>query len=398
MRCRYVVLGCGRQGTAAACDLARFEDAASLVVADRDPAAAQRCAARVGSLPGLRESGVGRPRVRAIRLDAGGPRALARALRGADAVVNALPHAWNLPVARAAVRAGASCTDLGGPVDGIRGILRLDAEARRSGSTLVPAMGLAPGLATVLAVRAMEALSACRSVKIYCGGLPRIPRPPLGYRIAFDPEGLWASYAGTVHVLRDGRVAAVPPLGGQEEVDFGPPLGRLEAALTSGGASTCPWSFAGRIRTFEYRTLRYPGHFDKIRMLAALGLLEDSRMEVGGVRVSPRRLLTAVAAARLAFPEDRDVVLLRVVARGTRGGRPGGIRYDLIQRMDPASRFSAMEATTGAGAAIVAGMLARRECGPPGARPPEAAVPAAPFLEALRARGIRPREILEGPP
>lgn len=393
MGARFVVLGAGRQGTAAAYDLVLNAQAERVLVADADSSKAREALARLRKLLAgpLRQR---RTRLDAARLDATRRSELVRALKGADAVLSALPYPLNPGVAAAAVAARAHYCDLGGSLDAARRILKLDRAARRAGVTLIPDCGLAPGLCNTLAVAAMEKLPILREVRIYCGGLPQKPRPPLGYKIVFSLDGLLASYFGKAFALRKGAVAAVTPFAEREELDFGEPVGRLEAFTTAGGASTCPWSFAGRVQTYEYKTLRYPGHFEKVQTLKQLGLLDEKPVPVAGHPVSPRDLFRAVAAPRLAFPDDRDLVVLRVAARGQKEGKNVEIAYDLLDFYDPKTRLTAMERTTGFSLALVAEMLAQGVVRARGAVPLEKSVPGRAFLEEIRKRGIRVTETI----
>lgn len=388
---RYVILGSGKQGTAAAYDLVRHGEAKSVLLADQDPSSAKRASDRLHRLlrTVLREKGTV---LKTAGLDASDVRSTAKLLSGADAVLSALPYYLNPTAARAAVAARVPYADLGGHLKASRDVLGLDRQAKKAGIALVPDTGLAPGLATSLAVAAIENLDMCREVKIYCGGLPQKPRPPLGYKAVYNLEGLMAVYFGKAYQLVRGRVEEVPTLTGDETVEFPPPLGTLEASVTGGGTATCPWSFLGRLQGFEYKTLRYPGHFDKIRTLRDLGLLDDRPVRLNGHEVVPRKLFLEVAGPRLQFPEDHDLVALRVAARGSKHGGQVQVVYDLLDFHDEATGFSAMERTTGFSAAIVLKMLAGGRIAAKGGVPVEKGVPAKEFLAELRIRRFRVQE------
>ncbi|MBI4061778.1 MAG: saccharopine dehydrogenase NADP-binding domain-containing protein [Elusimicrobia bacterium] len=384
-RYRYVVLGAGRQGTAAAYDLAAFGDAAEVVLADADALKARKAAARVARLLGRRAAP---PRGAAV--DAASPASLARLLRGADGALCALPYRLNPLVAAAAVRAGTHYADLGCHLETTRAVLALDKAAKKAGVTLIPDCGLAPGLGTALAVRGIESLDRAREAVIYVGGLPQRPLPPLGYKVVYALESMLALYLEPAVVLRRGRIERKPPLSESERVDFGTAL-RLEARLTGGGTSTCPWSFHGRLRRFEYKTLRYEGHFEKMEAIRDLGLLDEEPLSIGRSRVAPRALFLRLAAERLALPEERDLVALRVLVRGRKNGRATEITYDLLDYEDPKTGFSAMERTTGFSAAAALHLQAAGAIRPAGAIPFEKCVPAERYLLEIRRRGLRIR-------
>jgi len=384
---RYVVLGAGRQGVAAAYDLSRHGEAQEILLLDSDPDAASRACEKIDRLAGL-------PVARPLSFDASDTSALTRALAGAHAALSALPFPLNPPAARAAIEAGCCFNDLGGNTAVVQEELSLHEEALRKGVSIVPDCGLAPGLANLIAVAGMERLERPRSVHIWCGGLPKTPLPPLGYKLVFNIAGLTNEYTGEAVVLREGRVARLPALSGEEMVEFAPPVGRCEAFLTSGGTSTCPWTFEGRLESFEYRTVRYPGHLAKIRALAELGFFQRGAVDVSGMKVSPREVTHALLSARLDFPGEPDLVVLRVRVAGQERDRSMAIVIDLMEHPDPATGFSAMERCTAFPAAAVTWLQARGEV-PPGARPQEISVPAGRLVEESRRRGLTLKETLE---
>src|SRR5436309_2079612 len=113
-------------------------------------------------------------------------------------------------------------------------------------------------------------------------------RPPLGYRLVFNVADLTSEYTGEAVCLRAGKVVELAALTELEEVEFPMPVGKCEAFLTSGGASTAPWTFAGRLETYEHKTVRYKGHFDRVRCLVDLGFLDTERHDVNGGSIAPR--------------------------------------------------------------------------------------------------------------
>ena len=144
----------------------------------------------------------------------------------------------------------------------------------------------------------------------------------------------------------------------------------------------------GRVRNLDYKTIRYPGHCDKFRLLFDLGFTSAEPVEFGGRRVSPRELLIRQLESVLGFTTD-DVVLLRVEAEGTRSGRKRRLRYQLIDRADKRTGLTAMMRCTGFPAALVALSLARGLAQRPGVLPGELALEPGPYLRALAERGLR---------
>ena len=385
---RYVILGAGRQGTACAYDLALFGEANRIILADSNPDFSQKSAERLRRLLPSSNS----TRLEAVVVSVQNHTELVKVLRGAAAVMSAVPYYYNPKIARAAIEAAVPMCDLGGDIVAVQEMRRLSGDAKAVRVSIIPDCGLAPGMNNILAVYGMERLDEPDSVEIRCGGLPQIPRPPLGYRLVFNLEGMLNNYFGKAYVLRDGRVTEIETFSGLEEIRFPKPLGVCEAFVTAGATSTAPWTFEGRLKSYNYKTVRYPGHYEKIKLLRDLGLLEPQPVSVKGTSVAPRDLFVKVVGDRIAFPEDRDLVVLRVVCRGRKNRRPAELILDMLEYYDPATGFSAMERTTGFSTGIVAAMLARREIREKGVVPLETAVPAGPFVKELSRRGMAVRE------
>lgn len=388
----YVILGAGSQGAAAAYDLLRFDDAALVALADADPALARNTAKKLARLLPRTER-----RLKAQGLDARSPTALDRLLRGRKAALSALPYYLNPAAAAAAIRACVPYADLGGHFDTTREIQKLDAKARKAGVPLLPDCGISPGTCNVLAAAGIARMDRADEVHIYCGGLPETPRPPLGYKLVFNLEGVLGNYFGKAYVLRDGEIAEDLPLSRRQIMDF-PGVGRLEAAVTGGATATAPWTWKGKVRSYDYKTVRWPGHWDKIETLRDLGLLDEAPLPVKGRRVSPRDVFVACAGPRLRFPDDRDLLVQRVIVTGQKDGRPARATFDLLDRFDPATGFTAMQRTTGFSAAVILAMLAKKRISGAGVLPLETAVPPFEFIEELRRRGVAVTESSEGGP
>jgi lysine 6-dehydrogenase len=385
----YIVLGAGRQGVAAAYDLLQFGEADSVTLADADAKIVEAAAQRLRAL--VKGS---KAKVAAKVLDASSAKELEKALKGQDAVLCALPYRFNAEVAKAAVAQKVPYCDLGGHMGTTKKVLKLDSAAKKAGIALVPDCGLAPGLANSLAVCGMRSLDICNEIKIYCGGLPQNRELPLGYKLVYNLDGLLGIYTEKAQALKLGKIVTLEPLSAREEIEFPSPLGILEAFVTAGGVATCPWTFEKRLRGYEYKTLRYPGHLAQFRALLDLGLFETEPVAVNGGKVTPLHFTAKILQQKLHKPSERDLVILRVVCRGEHGGRPTDLVYELLDFEDPQTHFSAMERTTGFSAAVVAWMLASGVIKVKGAVPPETAIPGPEFLKEIRRRGLKVRETL----
>lgn len=383
MSFRYAVIGSGRQGTAAAYDLAQHGDAESIAMADQSLAAAEHAAARVNSL-------AGREVARPAQLDVTDTAAVVRFLREARAQVfiSGVPYIHNLPLAHCAIRAGASMCDFGGKTDMAREQLALDASARAAGVTLIPDCGQVPGLGTSLCAYAISLFDQPRDIIMYDGGIPLEPQPPWNYILTFNIGGLTNEYFGTTVFIRDGKPLEVSCFEEYERVEFPSPIGELEAFTTAGGTSTMPWTYAGKLRRLENKTLRWPGHYAQWKAFNDAGLLRLDPIEVRGTKIIPRDMLHVLLEPQIqATPGARDLVIIHILASGIRDGKEAHATVDLFDRYDERTGFTAMERTTGWHAAILAGFIARGEAARGGV-PVELAVSPARFVEALARRGL----------
>lgn len=380
MQFNYAVLGAGRQGTAAAYDMARWGHARRVVLADLDPTNARRACDRVNAL-------LGTSTCEPVKLDVTDLQAVESLLRGMDACLSAVPYYHNLDLTKAAIRAGVSICDLGGNTDIARQQHRLDSEARTAGISIIPNCGQVPGMGTSLMVYAMGLLDEPIDVYMWDGGLPQRPRPPFDYMLTFHIAGLTNEYAEPAVFLRDWKVVEVEPISELETVEFPEPIGTLEACVTAGGLDTMPWTFEGRLRTLQNKTLRYPGHFAQLRAFYDLGMWDLAPIRLGNTEVVPRDVFHALFEPKVTFPDDKDVIIVRVKAMGKKGGRAAEAVVEVIDTFDDETGFTAMERGTGWSAAIVATMMAEGET-PRGAGGVETFVPAGPFVEELRRRGI----------
>ena len=380
----YAVLGAGRQGTAAAYDMARWGDARRIILADRDLEIARRAAERVDALIG---KGIAEP----ARLDVTDLKAVEQLLTGVDVCLSAVPYVHNLDITRAAISAKANMCDLGGNTDIARQQHAFDAQARKAGISIIPNCGQVPGMGTSLMVYAAGLLDEAVDVYMWDGGIPHKPRPPFNYLLTFNIAGLTNEYAEPAVFLRDWKVTEVEPISELETVQFPEPIGTLEAFVAGGGTDTMPWTFEGRLRTLQNKTLRHPGHFDQLRAFYELGLWDLEPIRVGGVQMIPRDVFHALFEPKVTFPEDEDIVIVRVRAAGKKNGRDAEAVVELIDYSDEGAGFTAMERCTGWSAAIVAEMMARGRT-PSGAGGVETQVPARPFVEELRRRGLNVSE------
>lgn len=384
---KFAVLGAGRQGTAAAYDLAKFGNASSVFISDINLEAAKKAAARVNQL-------LNTDIVQATHLDVTQHDELITFLTGINAFISAVPYYYNLEIAKAAIAAKASMCDLGGNTELVMKQLKLDPQAKSANISIIPDCGQVPGMGTTLCVYAMSRLDKPEEVYMWDGGLPQKPRPPFNYLLTFHIDGLINEYFGTTEFLRDGKIIDVPCFIELEEIEFPPPVGRLEAFTTAGGTSTAPRTFEGKLKTYQNKTVRHPGHYIQLKTMNDLGLFDPEEIQVGNVKVAPRAILAKLFEPKVTFPEDKDVVVIRVKCLGEKDGRLAEVQLDLIDFYDESTGFTAMERTTGWDVSIVTIMMADGRA-KKGAVPLELAISSPEFVQELQKRGIQLTERLK---
>lgn len=385
----YAVLGSGRQGTAAAYDMARFGDASRVLVADISLEAAQKSAARVNSL-------IGKDIASAFKVDVTDPVQLDGFLKGVDSFLSAVPY-WNNPaITQAAIRAGACMTDLGGNTDLVKEQIKLDSQAVEKNIAIIPDCGQVPGMGTSLSVYAMSLLDETDEIMMWDGGNPLHPKPPFNYILTFNIAGLTNEYYGVAHFIRDGKIVQVPTFKDEdyEFVDFPEPIGRMEAFVAGGGTSTMPWNFDGKLKTLWNKTLRWPGHFAEWKAYLHAGLMETEPVKVSGMEIVPRDVLHTLLDPKIrAKPGEPDLVIVRIIAKGRKDGSRAQVQVELIDRYDEQTGFTAMERTTGWDASVKT-ILNARGITPRGIKPAEIAVPGPLYATELRKRGFNISETL----
>ncbi|MEO6056069.1 MAG: saccharopine dehydrogenase C-terminal domain-containing protein [Gemmatimonadales bacterium] len=381
---KMLVLGAGLQGCACAYDLLQNPSVSRVTLADLRP----------DNLPPfLGSGGDWGGRLHTVRLDVTDPVAVQETLRGQTSVMSAIPYYYNGSMARAAVEAGCHFSDLGGNTEIVLEQKKLDPEAVARGVSVVPDCGLAPGMVNILAAEGIRRLDRTAQVKVYVGGLPQEPEPPLNYQIVYSLEGALDYYTTPSWVLRGGKPIQVDALSELEPIEFPEPVGTLEAFHTGGGISTLPFAYEGKIDVMEYKTLRYPGHVAIMRPIRDLGLLDSEPVEVKGKTVVPRDVFIAAVHPKLHKPTGRDLVALQVLVNGEKGGRPARVSFRLIDRYDAEHGISAMMRTTGYSLSITGQMQADGRVGQKGVHTPDEAIPFRAYVDELARRGVRIEEV-----
>ena len=389
---KLLVIGSGMMGSAAAFDMARTPEVDSITLADADVKRAREVAARVNRITNEKK-------VRAVALDASDETAAAKLMRGHNAALSAVPYFLNLKLARAAIEARCHFTDLGGNNTVVRQELALSKKAEQRGVAIAPDCGLSPGMASILGGELVRRLGGrADALRLYVGGLPEQPTPPFHYQLVFSVEGLINEYVEPARILRKGKLTTIDPLTEPEDfhiAGFSP----LVAFHTSGGTSTLPETFEGRVGECFEKTLRYPGHYDLLCELKELGLFSGEKMKFGKAEIAPRAMMSKIFQGKFAS-KGPDVCIMRLEAhesvnragvRGLLGGRLKGrvASFTMVDHYDPKTDMSAMMRTTAFPASIVTQMLASGAIAKRGGVLQERDVPADLFLDEIGKRGIK---------
>ena len=347
---RVAVLGGGLVGGVIARDLAR-DGEFEVTVADLSEGTLNRFREVAGVTP--------------LQADLADPAAIRRVVAGHDLAVGAVPGHMGFATLREVIAAGTPVVDISFfPEDA----LSLDALARERGVCAVVDCGVAPGCSNLILGRMESELEPVERFVCYVGGLPVERTWPWEYKAPFSPADVIEEYTRPARYVANGAVVTMPALSEPELVEF-PGVGTLEAFNTDGLRSLLA---TVKAPFMVEKTMRYPGHIEKIRVLRESGFFRAEPVMVGGVPVRPLDL-----AARLLFPlwqfapGEEDITAMRVIVEGTSAGRRVRRTFEMLDRYDPTTGTSSMARTTGYTCAAGVRLLARGLWGRKGVSPPE---------------------------
>jgi lysine 6-dehydrogenase len=333
---KIIVLGAGLVGGPMAADLAA-DPSFEVTAVDIDAAALDRLSQNT--------------HIQTRRVDLSRPEDVRALVGGFDLVLSAVPGFMGFRTLQAILEAGKSVVDIAFfPEDPFA----LDALAKARGATALVDCGVAPGMSNVLTGYSQHRLDEVRSVLIYVGGLPEVREWPYDYKAVFSPSDVIEEYVRPARYVQNGALVVRPALSDPELLYF-PGLGTLEAFNTD-GLRTLIGTIAAP--DMKEKTLRYPGHIDKMAVLRETGFFSQDEIEVGGLRVRPLDV-----TAKLLFPKwkmgpsDRDVTVMKIVVEGRKDGQDRHYTYDLLDRFDETTGVHSMARTTGYTATVAARLL-----------------------------------------
>jgi len=349
---RILTIGCGHIGSVLARDLLENMSSVRIVISDSDLNRAKSVA-----------NTIEKENVDSIQLDASDHPRLVSTLKDFDLAVGLAPGRIGYETVKACVEAGVNMVDLSFmPEDP----LTLHSEALKADVTVIPDCGVAPGISNFLVGRACSLLDEVEQAIILVGGIPEKAIGPLGYKVTWCVEDLLEEYARKAKIVKDGKLVEEEALNGLELVEF-PGVGKLEAFYTD-GVRTMHSTIRG-VKNMWEKTLRYPGHAEKIKLLRDLGFFDETKLE--GIDVSPRELTIKLLEKNLSLPEISDLLLMNVKVTGSKGGSRVLYNYRILDRYDSAGKITAMARTTAYTASIVVQLLANNEIREKGVIPPE---------------------------
>ncbi len=296
---------------------------------------------------------INREKVSGFTLDAHNFSELVSTIAKFDLAVGALPGDIGYQSLKAAIKARVDLVDVSYMPENP---LPLNDSAIEAGITIIPDCGIAPGISNLLVGHATSKIDTVESVKIMVGGLPETPVDPLDYTITWSPEGLIDEYTRKATIIKNGKPAEVDALTGLEKIDF-PKIGKLEGFYTD-GLRTLIHTVKG-VNTMWEKTLRYPGHVQKMKLIRALGFLDSQPIKVRGVSIAPRDVTTKLFEQKLQKPHIKDILALNIEVTGKIGDTQQRIIYQMLERYDEKNNATAMARTTGYPSSIVAQLLAQ---------------------------------------
>jgi saccharopine dehydrogenase-like NADP-dependent oxidoreductase len=323
-----------------------------LTVVDRDAGALER----IGAV---------RPTIERRTMDLLNEAAVRDLARQHDLVLSAVPGFMGYQTLKAVIDAGCDVVDIAFFPEDPFG---LDALATERGVTAIVDCGVAPGMSNLLVGHVAGQLDRIESVRIYVGGLPEVRRWPFEYRAVFSPIDVIEEYTRPARYIENGRLVVREALSDPELLEF-EGIGTLEAFNSDGLRSLAETIDAPNMKE---KTLRYPGHIEKMAVFRATGLFDKQEIEIGGTKIRPLDF-----TARLLFPKwklepgEADLTVMQIIVEGESGGRPVRHVYDLLDRYDPVTDTHSMARTTGYTATTAVRMLAAGLYDRKGISPPE---------------------------
>ena len=371
-----VILGTGMIGTTVVCEIAKFNGIDSVTAVDGRQESIDKCLAIANN-----------PKVKGKVASLVTEEDIAKVLLNADVAVACLPHSLSLVAIKAAIASKCHLVDLvGSKFHEKRG---LDKEARAAGVLIVPGCGVAPGITNFLAAQGIEMLDEAEEAVMYCGGIPRHPIPPLWYQVVFRLESVIGLYTKPALAVENGQLVQLLPLTGLEKITFPEPVGVCESVITD--AHSTAYILKDKVKHLYERTIRYPGHWEKMNVLNELGFFDIDAISVDGLTTTPRTFTEKILAPKMVGKSNEDITVLRVEVRGLKDGRSRKYTWEMVDFYDQSRNITSMAKTTAVPAAIIAKWIALKKITETGVIPIESIIikdKFEPFMNEMSRLGI----------
>lgn len=380
---KVILLGAGFMGKAIAKDLVRSEGVNDIVLVDADCVKAQQVAASIAS-----------DKLRSVELRFENDEALKEVLQQGDVIINAMFYSHNERIARLAIAAGVHSIDLGGSMAGATdAVFALHEEAKAAGITIIPELGVTPGMTNILTGYGASKLDKVEEIKLYAGDIPVEPIPPIDYIEVFSIERMFDYYSGEAKGIYKWKEQEYPSMSGCEPIYFDE-FGVLEAFYTAGGISTLAASYPD-VKTLTYKTVRYKGHAEKMKLLVDLGLFDIANsVKIDGKTINVRKVIREALSKKLEAGKKADVLLVRVLVSGDQAEQQVTNEYELVLKRSAESEETAMAKATASSISIVAQMVANGTITARGVSAPEQVVPGEVYIQEMAKRNIRIKETI----
>jgi saccharopine dehydrogenase-like NADP-dependent oxidoreductase len=305
------------------------------------------------------------PGISVIEADLSSSRAVTELAAESDMVLSAVSGYMGFETLKAVIQSGKNVVDIAFfPEDPFE----LDELAKEKGVIAVVDCGVAPGMSNLLVGHAHRLLDRTDRVLILVGGLPEVRDWPYEYKAGFSPIDVIEEYTRPARYVEHGQIVTRPALSDPEYVSF-QGVGSLEAFNTDGLRTLADTIDAPNLKE---KTLRYPGHIEKMAVLRETGFFGIEPVEVRGAMVRPLDLTTKILFPKWKLePGDVDITVMRVIVEGEVDGSARRYTYELHDRYDEKTRVHSMARTTGYAATVTVRLLAEGLYTAPGVSPPE---------------------------
>ncbi|MFS0690027.1 saccharopine dehydrogenase C-terminal domain-containing protein [Sporosarcina sp. 179-K 8C2 HS] len=372
-----VVLGAGMIGTTVVREVSHFAEITKVTVVDVRKEGIDKCLETAKSTKVQ-----GQTAALATEED------IAAVLSNADLAIACLPHSLSLTAIKAAITSRCHLVDLVG--SNFTEKNALSQQAMEAGIIIVPGCGVAPGITNFLAAQGIELLDEAEEAVMICGGIPRHPIPPLWYQVVFRLESVLGLYTKPALAIKNGEIVKLPPLTGLEKISFPEPVGECEMVNTD--AHSTAFTLKDKVKNLYEKTVRYPGHWEKMKVLAELGFLDSEPIMFDGHPIVPRTFTESVLSPKLIGPSIEDITVVRVEVKGIKKGVPTKHSWELVDFYDHGRGITSMAKTTALPATVAAKWILQGKINETGIMPLENLIineRFQPFVDELNELGIQ---------